>query len=118
MPQSPRRYKPPVDRIGDGDIQLLLRHISGCNIEQCSLYGCDLVSITVLDILEREDCPVDENGGVLSAEAGRHREMEPRRVGIAQIVDDERRFVRDNSLVVTPQTPEHIAVFIAQWPIG
>jgi hypothetical protein len=83
MPQSPRRYKPPLDRISDRHIQLLLRDVSGRDIEQCSLYGCDLVAITILNVPGREDCPVDDNGGVLGTEPKRHRQMEPRRVDIA-----------------------------------
>jgi hypothetical protein len=83
MPQSPRRHKPPLDRISDRHIQLLLRHVPGRDIEQRSLHGRDLVAITIFNVPSCEDCPVDDNGGVLGTEPKRHRQMEPRRVDIA-----------------------------------
>jgi len=83
MPQSPRRYKPPLDRIGDRHIQLFLRYVSGRDIEQCSLHGCDLIAITILNVSGCEGCPVNDNGGVICTEAKRHRQMQPRRVDIA-----------------------------------
>jgi hypothetical protein len=87
MPQSPRRYKPPLDRIGDRHIQLFLRHVSGRDIEQRSLYGCDLVAITILNVPGREGCPMDDDGGVLGAEARRHRHISHDRRDLSQQQD-------------------------------
>jgi hypothetical protein len=53
MPQSRRRYKTSFDRISDRHIQLLLRRVSGRGIEQRSLYGGDLVAITILNVSGR-----------------------------------------------------------------